>query len=217
MYELIILSLLMRGAMHGYLIAKVTNDQIGPWARLSSGTLYTILARLEADGLVEAAPEPSEGARRGRGRRQARALVITELGRQRFHQIMMDTSSNLGDYQRIFQLKYSYLDLMTYEERLLLLNHYLNYCQTTILYLQTEMGNLVHELAHYPDPTYLQRVLEVMQHLSGQWGAERDWVADLRSRELTTGQDSSDAPDIHGVQAAPHRLKGQASGPGTSA
>jgi Transcriptional regulator PadR-like family len=51
-YELIILSLLMREPMHGYLIAKVTNDQIGPWARLSSGTMYTILARLEADGLI---------------------------------------------------------------------------------------------------------------------------------------------------------------------
>ena len=216
MYELIILSLLMRGPMHGYLIAKVTNDQIGPWARLSSGTLYTILGRLEADGLIEAAPEPSEGAPRRRGRRQAHAFVITELGRQRFHQIMMDTSSNLGDYQRIFQLKYIYLDLLSHEERLLLLNHYVNYCQTTVLYLQTEMGNLVHELAQYPNPAYLQRVLEVMRHLSGQWEAERDWVADLRSRELATF-DSSGARGMQEVQSAQERLNGQAGGSGTPA
>ena len=71
MYELIILSLLMRWPMHGYLIAKVTNDQIGPWAKLSSGTMYTILARLEAENLIEAvrraarrlSPAPGESPR----------------------------------------------------------------------------------------------------------------------------------------------------------
>jgi DNA-binding PadR family transcriptional regulator len=197
--------------MHGYLIAKVTNDQIGPWARLSSGTLYTILARLEADGLIEAAPEPSEGAPRRRGRRQAHAFVITELGRQRFHQIMMDTSSNLGDYQRIFQLKYIYLDLLSQEERLLLLNHYVNYCQTTILYLQTEMGSLVHELAHYPDPGYMQRVLEVMRHISRQWEAERDWVGNLRTRELA----AHDGSGAQSTDDAQDRLTGQVNDPGT--
>ena len=30
MYELIILSLLMRFPLHGYLMMKITNDQIGP-------------------------------------------------------------------------------------------------------------------------------------------------------------------------------------------
>jgi DNA-binding PadR family transcriptional regulator len=207
MYELIILSLLMRGPMHGYLIAKVTNDQIGPWAKLSSGTLYTILARLEAEGLIEAAPEPSAGMRRRRGKRQARTFVITEMGRKQFRQIMMDTSSNLGDYQRIFQLKYIYLDLVTHEERVLLLNHYVNYCQTTILYLQTEMGNLVHELGQDSNAGYLQSVLEVMRHISAQWEAELDWVADLRARELAA----------HTGLSTPGRLASVPSGPDTPA
>ena len=52
MYELIILSLLMRMPMHGYLIVKITNDQIGPWAKISSGTLSTILNKLEQTGLI---------------------------------------------------------------------------------------------------------------------------------------------------------------------
>ena len=39
MYELIILSVLMRMPMHGYLIVKITNDQIGPWAKIRSETL----------------------------------------------------------------------------------------------------------------------------------------------------------------------------------
>jgi DNA-binding PadR family transcriptional regulator len=184
MYELIILTLLMRGPMHGYLIAKVTNDQIGPWAKLSSGTMYTILARLEADGLIEAVPDGGADARRRRGHRRARTFAITELGRKQFHQIMMDTSSNLGDYQRLFLLKFSYLDLLTSEERLLLLNHYVNYCQTTILHLQTEMDNIVHELAGHPNEAYPQSILEVMGHVARQWEAEREWVSGIRDREL---------------------------------
>src|SRR5271165_5840269 len=179
MYELIILSLLMRWPMHGYLIAKVTNDQIGPWAKLSSGTMYTILARLEAEGLIANAAEPSPSARRRRGNSRARTFEITELGRKQFHQLMMDTSSNLGDYQRIFQLKYIYLDLLAPEERRLLMSHYVNYCLTTILHLQTEMANLVHELAEQSSPGYLESVLEVMRHITRQWEAERDWISEI--------------------------------------
>lgn len=40
MYELIILSLLMREPLHGYLIAKIINDMIGPIAKVSHGWLY---------------------------------------------------------------------------------------------------------------------------------------------------------------------------------
>src|SRR5262245_48756011 len=60
MYELIILALLMRMPFHGYLIAKITNDMIGPMAKLSSGTLYPLLTKLEQNGLIEIAPEEGE-------------------------------------------------------------------------------------------------------------------------------------------------------------
>ena len=53
MYELIILSLLMRWNAHGYLIASIINDMIGPYAKVSNGRLYPLLARLEEQGLIE--------------------------------------------------------------------------------------------------------------------------------------------------------------------
>jgi DNA-binding PadR family transcriptional regulator len=40
MYELIILSLLMRSPAHGYLIAKIINDMFGPYTKISNGRLY---------------------------------------------------------------------------------------------------------------------------------------------------------------------------------
>ncbi len=122
MYELIILSLLMRFPIHGYLIMKITNDQIGPWARISSGTLSTILGKLEQIGLITVLPQERDLAR---GDRWVRTFTITEEGRKRFHQLMMDTSSNLGEYQKFFHHKMTYFDLLRPDERLLLVNHYI--------------------------------------------------------------------------------------------
>jgi DNA-binding PadR family transcriptional regulator len=181
MYELIILSLLMRFPTHGYLIVKITNDQIGPWAKISSGTMYTILNKLEQTGLIAVLPQESGNSR---GERRLRTFVITEEGRKRFHQLMMDTSSNLGDYQKLFSYKMVYCDLLRPNERLLLINHYINYCQTTILHLQTEMEALGYELADHQDPTYLENILRVMQHVEQQWQAEFDWVKMIREQEV---------------------------------
>jgi DNA-binding PadR family transcriptional regulator len=181
MYELIILSLLMRMPMHGYSIVKITNDQIGPWAKISSGTLSTILNKLEPTGLIAVIPHVDEQARKVR---HLRTYTITVEGRKRFHQMMMDTSSNLGEYQKFFHYKMGYLDLLRSDERVLLMNHYINYCQTTILHLQTEMDGLVHELADHPSPAFLENLLRVMKHIVQQWQAEFDWVRRVREQEL---------------------------------
>ena len=180
MYELVILSLLMRMPMHGYLIVKVTNDLIGPWARISSGSLSTILNGLEQRGLIAVLPQGHDSAR---GTRNVRTFTITEEGRKRFHQLMMDTSSNLGEYQRFFHRKLEYFDLLRPDERLLLMNHYINYCQTTILHKQTERESLAYELADYPTPIFMENVMRVMKHVEEQWQAELEWVRSIREEE----------------------------------
>ena len=183
MYELIILSLLMRWPMHGYLIMKVTNDQIGPWAKISSGTLSTILSKLEQAGFIAVLSQENDSLRRDR---RSRTFMITGQGKKRFHQLMMDTSSNLGEYQRFFYYKMGYFDLLRPNEHLLLLNHYLNYCQTTVLHTQTEMEGLVHELAAHQTPAYLENLLLVMKHVEQQWQAEVDWVRSVREQVLAS-------------------------------
>jgi DNA-binding PadR family transcriptional regulator len=181
MYELIVLSLLIRWPMHGYLIIKVTNDQIGPWAKISSGTLSTMLNRLEQAGLIMILPQERDHSRPDR---RSRTFTITEEGRKRFHQLMMDTSSNLGDYQKLFYFKMGYFDLLRSDERMLLVNHYINYCQTIVLHTQTEMESLVHELANHPTPLYLENVLRVMKHVVQRWQAEGDWIQSIREQEM---------------------------------
>jgi DNA-binding PadR family transcriptional regulator len=167
--------------MHGYLIIKVTNDQIGPWAKISSGTLSTMLNRLEQAGLITILPQEHNASRPDR---RSRTFTITEKGRQRFRQLMLDTSSNLGDYQKLFYLKMGYFDLLRSDERLLLVNHYVNYCQAIVLHTQTEMESLVYELANHQNPLYLENLLRVMKHVIQLWQAEGDWIKNIREQEM---------------------------------
>jgi DNA-binding PadR family transcriptional regulator len=184
MYELIILSLLMFETLHGYLIAKIANDMIGPWAKISNGTLYPLLAKLEKAGLIAVSHE--ENAQQ-RGDRQLRTFVITEEGRKRFHQLMMDTSSNPGDYQKFFQFKVTYMEFLEPAERMHLFDHYINYCQTQILYMKSEARDMVDDTANQRYSMSLRRLestLDMMQHVANQWQAELDWAKRLREREI---------------------------------
>src|SRR5690242_4198817 len=119
MYELIILSLLMRFPLHGYLIAHIANDIIGPWAKISNGTLYPLLTKLEQSNLIALVNDVQNLSQT---ERSTRSFTITDAGRQRFYQLMLDTTSNIGDYQRLFHLKVPYLDLLQPRERLHILN-----------------------------------------------------------------------------------------------
>jgi DNA-binding PadR family transcriptional regulator len=190
MYELIVLSLLMRFPLHGYLIAQIANDVIGPWAKISNGTLYPLLTRLEQHGLITRLSDEHQAEQT---EQQARTFTITDKGRHRFHQVMMDTSSNLGDYQKLFHLKVSYLDLLPLAERLHLLNHYVNYCQTCILHMKTHSESLEHELAFSKGiyPLYKDLVLQVMQERARLWQTEVEWTLQLRESLATPREQAS--------------------------
>jgi DNA-binding PadR family transcriptional regulator len=183
MYELIILSLLMNGPLHGYLIAKITNDIIGPWAKVSNGTLYPLLAKLEKSGYIAIA---TGGSDQRQGERIARTFEITDDGRKRFHKLMMDTSSNPGEYQKFFQLKVAYLFRLQPMERLHLLDHYINYCQTHILYSRSEAKEFVEITADqdYMPTARMEGTLEVFEHIIDYWQAELKWVQNLRAKEV---------------------------------
>lgn len=186
MYEFIILQRLFEHLdmpMHGYLIAKIINDIIGPFAKVSNGRLYPLLAKLEQDGLIEAADEPTGSTPPLADRRQ-HPYRITEAGRKRFHQLMMDTTSNPGDYSKLFWFKVPSLNSLQPSERLYLIDHYLNYCQTHIFHLKNEMDELVeeNEERHFFGPGQLEATLYAMQHYLNTWQFELDSARSLRER-----------------------------------
>ena len=183
MYELIILSLLMREPIHGYLISKIINDIIGPVAKVSHGWLYPRLAKLQEEGLIIESLEDDEEKK---GERHIRTYHITEKGRKRFHELMMDTTSNPGEYSKFFWQKVSFLEYLHPAERLHLVDHFINYCQTHILHLKDQAKNLVEGKVQYHamDITQLEATLQVLRRSTSHWQVDLEYANSLREREM---------------------------------
>jgi DNA-binding PadR family transcriptional regulator len=184
-YELIILGQLMRAPAHGYLIASIINDIIGPYARVSNGRLYPLLASLEKAGLIVPYVDASQ---KSQGNRQLRSYQITEEGRRRFHELMMNTTSSPGEYQKLFAQKVAYLYFLKPTERLRLIDHYINYCQAHLHHLSAEADDVARESSTWDtpgEPYWVQDVLDAMQHMSDQWTLELEWARRLHEKELS--------------------------------
>jgi DNA-binding PadR family transcriptional regulator len=183
MYEFIILSQLMLGPRHGYLIAKIINDIIGPYARLSPGRLYPLMAKMEQNGLIEA---NDTAATQHHSDRQLRAYKITEAGRMRFYILMRDTSLSPGEYQKLFAHKVSSFSLIAPIERIALIDHYIHYCQAHVFHQQSEADDLVRNGASYAemDSSQLEFTLEMVRHSIDGWQHEIEWAKNLRAKEF---------------------------------
>ncbi|GHO70935.1 hypothetical protein KSC_098270 [Ktedonobacter sp. SOSP1-52] len=194
MYELLILAHLLYQPAHGYLIAKIINDMIGPYAKFSNGRLYPLLARLEENGLLVAEEQENE-----HGNRPYRSYRITDKGRERFRLLMLDTTSNPGEYQKVFQQKMPFLSFLAPSERLYLIDHYLNYCQAHILHLQNEREDLHQHSSGDASYGWSQSlrddIFEGVDHLIAHWQLEYTWAQHLRERELARTQDATNLPE----------------------
>jgi DNA-binding PadR family transcriptional regulator len=181
MYELLVLSLLMHWPLYAYLIADIANHILGPWERISRGTLSSLLTRLEQTGLIAPAdpalvPFSTD--------RPSRVFALTAAGRERFYQLMMDTTSNQGTYQRLFRIKALHLEYISPEDQLSLVDHYVSYCQMGLRYQQAEAQDFV------TDPIKQQSVSsfystvaqDLMDLVSQQWQLELAWAKLLRER-----------------------------------
>ncbi|HTI15834.1 MAG TPA: PadR family transcriptional regulator [Dictyobacter sp.] len=182
MYELIILSCLMRRPAHGYLIAKIINDIIGPYAKISHGRLYPLLAKLVNDGLIVTCEDACGGKLR---ERTPHAYAIAEAGRRRFHELMMDLTNNPGDYQKVFSMKVCNLDLVQPTERVSIIEHYITYCQTHILHQRKETDDML-KLAQDDNqqgaPENYRAIIAVMNHYVHHWQSELAWAQELLSK-----------------------------------
>lgn len=181
MYELLVLALLMRWPLHAYLIADITNSIMGPWEKISRGSLSGLLAKLEHSAMIEQGntalvPFPPT--------RPARVFAITAVGKERFFQLMMDTTSNPGNYQRIFRLKALHLEFLSPKDQLFLVDHYLYYCQMGARYMREEAedmrGNTMKR--ETSSEWLMTTALDLMATAEEQWGLERAWAQRLRER-----------------------------------
>lgn len=184
-YELIILGTLMGGPFHGYLIAKIMQNILGPYGKLSKGRLYPLLQKLEEGGLIVAEPVSEQLESRPRSHIPSRSFRLTEAGRTRFHALMMDTTSYLGEYQRIFLQKVAYFSFLQPEERLSLIEHYIGYCQSLLSYGSARAEELAQSGMESPigmTNAQLTDLLTGMKHKIHQWQQELLWAEELREQ-----------------------------------
>src|SRR5581483_5374030 len=131
MYELFVLGELMVQPMYGYLLHEVVNMILGPFHRLSWGTLYPLIRRLEQEGLITSQTERRRGgflpAERGPSRK---VFTLTEAGRTRFFFLMLDSGDYNPDCPNMFAIKFSKFGYLTPPQRLVVLEHYRTYMLT---------------------------------------------------------------------------------------
>jgi DNA-binding PadR family transcriptional regulator len=181
MYELLVLSLLMHWPLYAYLIADIANHILGPWERISRGTLSSLLTRLEQTGLIAPA-DPAQVP--FSTDRPSRVFAITPAGRERFYQLMMNTTSNQGTYQRLFRIKALHLEYVSPEDRLSLVDHYLSYCQMGLRYQQAQAQDFATNPIKQQSvsSSYSAVALELMDLVSQQWQLELAWAKQLREQ-----------------------------------
>src|ERR1700694_3739286 len=173
----------MRYTMHGYLIAKIMSDMIGPETKVSHGSLYPKLKALEQEGLVIASTGNDEASQLDR---QARAYSITDEGRRRFQRLMMDTTAHPGEYSKFFWLKVRFFDFLHPVERLELVDHYIHYCQMHMHHLKAEAKNVVDGKAYYHSLSLpqLELTLHTLRRASSHWQIELEYANGLREKEM---------------------------------
>jgi DNA-binding PadR family transcriptional regulator len=139
--ELAILGLLKESELHGYELKKRLKELLGPLSRVSFGSLYPALARLEAEGHVKAVEAadtvfvpafPATGSFAGeaaafraarrtasaiRGPRNRKVYGITDRGEERLAELIAAP----GDDDRTFPLKLAFCRWCSPEVRLGLL------------------------------------------------------------------------------------------------
>jgi DNA-binding PadR family transcriptional regulator len=168
----------MERPAHGYLIAKVVNGIVGPVAKVNNGRLYPLLAKMEKEGQIK--PCQTEDLVTGGGR-QVNCYEITQSGRALFFQLMLDTTSNLSDYQKIFWLKASLLEYLSISDRLFVIEHYINYCYSHVSYLNIKTRQLEENQA---GPVHRRATLDMLRHRAQHWKNEMEWAVELREKEL---------------------------------
>jgi DNA-binding PadR family transcriptional regulator len=161
----------------------IANHILGPWEHISRGTLSSLLTKLEQVGLIAPAdpalvPFPTD--------RPSRVFALTPAGKERFYQLMMDTTSNPGTYQRLFRIKALNLEYVSPEDQLSLVDHYLSYCQMGLHYQQAEAQDFATNPIKQGSVSsfYSSVALDLMELVSQQWQLELAWAKRLSERIL---------------------------------
>jgi DNA-binding PadR family transcriptional regulator len=124
MLEVAVLGLLKERPMHGYQLSRELSDAHGPFWRVSYGSLYPTLRRLEREGAIEAAGDGDVDpvARpRPKGSRRKTVYRITEAGERMFLDLLQETPQEGQAEDARFRVRLAFFRYLPPEARIRLM------------------------------------------------------------------------------------------------
>jgi DNA-binding PadR family transcriptional regulator len=115
MLELAILGLLKEQPMHGYQLSRELGESLGGFWRVSYGSLYPTLRRLERAGAVQSVIDAETRARR------KTTYEITEQGEQLFFELLQETPHDNSSEDTKFRVRLAFFRYLPPETRIRLL------------------------------------------------------------------------------------------------
>lgn len=116
MLELAVLGLLKERPMHGYQLSRELGDSLGGLWRVSYGSLYPTLRRLERDAAIE-----SEAAGDVRGARRKKVYRITPKGERIFLELLQESPQDTQTEDARFRMRLAFFRYLPPETRIRLL------------------------------------------------------------------------------------------------
>ena len=168
MLELAILGLLKERSMHGYQLSKHLTDTLGGFWRVSYGSLYPTLRRLEREGAVERVFDAQEVGRR------KNVYRITEKGEQLFLELLQEPGHETGEENR-FRVRLAFFKYLAPDTRIRLLEKRRAYLEERLSTIKSSLKTTRERFDTY--------TLSLMLH--GQDSTEQDiaWLDGLIQAE----------------------------------
>jgi DNA-binding PadR family transcriptional regulator len=168
MYELFVLGKLMHRAMHGYMLQSIINAAVGPFRRLSWGTLYPLLRKLEEAGFIAVQDGKSTD---GRGTKNYRT---TPLGRKRFFELMRSLPDRDTEHRDLFRVKLSAFGHIGIDEQRRILMEYREYVAAIVTHSEAMSSQVMN--APGLAPAERHHVLKAIDHQRHLAACETAWV-----------------------------------------
>lgn len=169
MLELAILGLLKERSMHGYELSKRLTDTLGGFWRVSYGSLYPTLKRLERQGAVE---QVFAGEAVGRRKNVYR---ITESGEALFLRLLEESGHDSQSEDNRFRVRLAFFKYLAPDARIRLLERRRAYLEERLSSIQASLAATRKRFDTY--------TLSLMQH--GRETTEQDiaWLNGLLAAE----------------------------------
>ena len=169
MLEVAILGLLKERSMHGYQLSKRLTDSLGGFWRVSYGSLYPTLRRLERDGAVERVFAEQEVGRR------KNVYRITEKGEELFQQLLEEAGAESSSEDNRFRVRLAFFKYLAPDTRIRLLERRRAYLEERLSTITTSLSATRERFDTY--------TLSLIQH--GRESTEQDiaWLNGLITAE----------------------------------